>query len=62
MLDTSSTEPRALIRSMLAAGRDLENIAAQFHDGQVVDSLLILGTKAIRVGDTTFELPIAHTD
>ncbi|HMA78725.1 MAG TPA: hypothetical protein VKP88_06390 [Candidatus Paceibacterota bacterium] len=40
----------------------MENIAAQFHDGQVVDSLLILGTKAIRVGDTTFELPIAHTD
>jgi hypothetical protein len=62
MLDTTNTKSTALIRSMLVAGRDLEEIASTFDGGSVVESLFAQGELAIRVGSTTYELPSTKLD
>lgn len=59
--DTNGQTPHKRIKQMCEAGYGLEDIAAQFSAGSVVDSLYFCGYKAIKVGSAVFELPGAKT-
>tara|TARA_B100000508_G_scaffold107917_1_gene86004 strand:+ start:333 stop:509 length:177 start_codon:yes stop_codon:yes gene_type:complete len=57
MFDAQTPCPHEIIRQLFGAGKTVDEIAEYFTSGTVVDSLVFVGQKAIRIGLTVYELP-----